>query len=206
VVAREDTLGIIGLEHGWLAKSMRTPPTSPKHSTIGEADGCNGHCHPPRVSEKGVDATVVTASNGVQALPETTECFVQFSPILVEREIEAVVATTEMSINATPSLVDIDISAMPVMFEASVDARPSTVSRAVGVLVSTASKCVGAAMEPLTFAEGSQNGESSSTSRICLLSFNPWCRLLPVPRGARIHLLHHPPHPIFIIVKSIRPE
>jgi len=105
----------------------------------------------------------MTASNGVQAFPETTEFSAQFSPILVEREIGASVDTMDMSVDATPSLVDADISATPDVFEASIDASPSTVSRAVGVLISTASKYVEAAMEPLAQTEGSRNNEPSSS-------------------------------------------
>lgn len=100
---------------------------------------------PPQMSEKGVDATVLSIDTGVQALVETTECSVQFSPTVVDQGISAVPGVHEVSIDARPIFSDAGVLAIPTLLEKSIGA--SVVGRAVGSLTNVASKSLEALIE-----------------------------------------------------------
>ena len=110
---------------------------------------------PPQMSEKGVDATVLTIDTGVQALVETTECSVQFSPVVVDQGISAVPGVHEMSIDARPIFSEAGVLAIPTLLEKSIGA--SVVGRAVGSLTNVASKSIEALIETVAPRETPEN-------------------------------------------------
>jgi len=103
---------------------------------------------PPQMSEKSVDATVLSIDTGVQAFVETTECSVQFSPVLVDREISATPGVNEMSIDARPTFSEAGVSVIPTLLEKSIGS--SVVGRAVGSLTGAASRSLEAIIETVT--------------------------------------------------------
>lgn len=100
---------------------------------------------PPQMSEKGVDATVLSIDTGVQAIVETTECSVQFSPIMVNQGITAVPGVSDASVDARPTLSEAGVMVIPTLLEKSVGT--SAVGRAVGSLTNVASKSLEAIIE-----------------------------------------------------------
>ena len=93
---------------------------------------------PPQMSEKSVDATMLSIDTGVQAVVETTECSVQFSPVLVDQEISAIPRVNEVSVDARPIFSEVGVLAIPTLLEKSIGA--SVVGKAVGSLTNAASK------------------------------------------------------------------
>ena len=100
---------------------------------------------PPQMSEKSIDATVLSIDTGVQAIVETTECSVQFSPVVVSQGISAVPGVHEVSIDARPIFSEAGVLAIPALLEKSIGA--SVVGRAVGSLTNVASKSIEALIE-----------------------------------------------------------
>jgi len=110
---------------------------------------------PRQMSEKGIDATVLSVDTGVQALVETAECSVQFSPIGVDQGISAVPGVNEVSIDARPMFSEAGVLAIPVLLEKSIGA--SVVGRAVGSLTDVASKSIEALIETVAPRETPAN-------------------------------------------------
>ena len=110
---------------------------------------------PPQMSEKGVDATVLSIDTGVQALVETMECSVQFSPVGVDQGISAVPGVHEVSIDARPIFSEAGVLAIPTLLEKSIGA--SVVGRAVGSLTNVASKSLEALIETVAPKETAAN-------------------------------------------------
>ena len=110
---------------------------------------------PPQMSEKSVDATVLSIDTGVQALVETTECSVQFSPVLVDQGISAVPGQNEVSIDARPTLSEAGVLVIPTLLEGSIGS--TVVGRAVGSLTNAASKSLEAIMETIVPKETPAN-------------------------------------------------
>ena len=110
---------------------------------------------PPQMSEKGVDATVLSIDTGVQALVETMECSVQFSPVGVDQGISAVPGVHEVSIDARPIFSEAGVLAIPTLLEKSIGA--SVVGRAVGSLTNVASKSLEALIETVAPKETAVN-------------------------------------------------
>jgi len=100
---------------------------------------------PPQMSEKSIDATVLSIDTGVQALVETTECSVQFSPVMVDQEISAIPGVNEVSIDARPSFSDVGVLVIPTLLEKSIGA--TVVGRAMGSLTNVASRSLEAIIE-----------------------------------------------------------
>ena len=99
----------------------------------------------PQMSEKSVDATVLSVDTGVQAVVETTECYVQFSPTMVDQEISAIPGVNEASVDARPSFAEAGVLVVPALLEKSVGT--TVVGRAVGSLTNVASKSLEAIIE-----------------------------------------------------------
>lgn len=95
---------------------------------------------PPQMSEKSVDATVLTADAGVQAVVEMTECSVQFSPVMVDQEISAIPGVREASVDARPSFAEVGVMVVPTLLEKSIGT--TVVGRAVGSLTNVASTII----------------------------------------------------------------
>lgn len=110
---------------------------------------------PPQMSEKSVDATVLSIDTGVQALVETTECSVQFSPVLVDQGISAVPGLNDASIDARPTFSDVGVLVIPTLLESSVGS--TAVGRAVGSLTNAASKSLEVIMESVVPKETPEN-------------------------------------------------
>lgn len=100
---------------------------------------------PPQVSEKSVDATVLSVDTGVQSVVETTECSVQFSPVMVDQEISAIPGMNEASIEARPSFAEAGVLVIPTLLEKSIGT--TVVGRAVGSLTNVASRSLEAIIE-----------------------------------------------------------
>jgi hypothetical protein len=109
---------------------------------------------PRQMSDKGVDATVITSNSGVQAVVETIDFSVQVSPVLVDQGIAAAVDTMEESVDATPKVAHVDISAVPSVKDQSVGAHPSTDRWAAACFPSLVSKRE-------TFASSESNSSNS---------------------------------------------
>jgi hypothetical protein len=92
---------------------------------------------PLQMSEKSVDATVLSVDTGVQAIVETTDCSVQFSPTVVNQGISAVPGVKEVSVDARPTISEAGVLVIPTLLEKSVGV--SMVGRAVGSLTNVAS-------------------------------------------------------------------
>lgn len=103
---------------------------------------------PPQMSEKSIDATVLSIDTGVQAIVETTECSVQFSPALVDQGISAIPGVNEVSIDARPSFSEAGVLAIPILLEKSIGS--TVVGRAVGSLTNVASRSLEALIETVT--------------------------------------------------------
>ncbi|KAF9650326.1 hypothetical protein BDM02DRAFT_3093348 [Thelephora ganbajun] len=110
---------------------------------------------PPQVSEKSVDATVLSVDTGVQALVQTTECSVQFSPVLVDQEISAIPGVNEVSVDARPAFSEAGVLVIPTLLEKSIGS--TAVGRAVGSLTNVASKSLEAIMETVAPKETPAN-------------------------------------------------
>ena len=106
---------------------------------------------PPQMSEKSVDATVLSVDTGIQANVETTECSVQFSPIMVDQAISAVPGVNEVSIDARPSFAEAGVLVVPTLVEKSIGT--TVVGRAVGSLTNVASKSLEAIIETVASKE-----------------------------------------------------
>ena len=117
---------------------------------------------PSQMSEKSVDATVLSIDTGVQALVETMECSVQFSPILVDQEISAVPGVNEMSVDARPTFSDVGVLAIPTLLEKSIGSN--VVGRAVGSLSNVASKSLEVLIDTVAPKETPAN-ETEPTSK-----------------------------------------
>ena len=100
---------------------------------------------PPQMSEKSIDATVLSIDAGVQALVETMECSVQFSPILVDQEISAVPRVNEVSVDARPTFSEAGVLVIPTLLDKSIGSN--VVERAVGSLTNAASRSLEALIE-----------------------------------------------------------
>jgi len=100
---------------------------------------------PPQMSEKSVDATVLSVDTGVQALVETMECSVQFSPVLVDQGISAVPGVNEASVDARPTFSEAGVLVIPTLLDKSIGT--TVVGRAVGSLTDVASKSLEAIIE-----------------------------------------------------------
>lgn len=117
---------------------------------------------PPQMSEKSIDATVLSIDTGVQALVETTECSVQFSPVLVSQGISAIPSQNEVSIDARPTFSDVGVLTIPTLIESSIGS--TVVGRAVGSLTNVASKSLEAIMETVVPKETPAN-QAEPTSK-----------------------------------------
>jgi hypothetical protein len=115
---------------------------------------------PPQMSEKSVDATVLTFDTGVQAFVEMRECSVQFSPTMVDQAISAIPRVDEASIDARPTFSDAGVSVIPVLLDNSVGV--TMVGRAVGSLTNVASKSFGAIIETVAPKEIPPNQTESA--------------------------------------------
>lgn len=114
---------------------------------------------PPQMSEKSVDATVLSVDTSVQATVETTECSVQFSPVLVDQGISAIPGVNEVSIDARPTFSDVGVLVIPTLLDKSIGA--SVVGRAVGSLTNVASKSLEAIIETVVPKEAPANPTES---------------------------------------------
>jgi hypothetical protein len=110
---------------------------------------------PPEMSEKSVDATVLSIDTGVQVQVETTECSVQFSPILVHQGMSAVPGLNHASVDARPTFSEAGVLVIPAMLENSIGS--SVVGRAVGSLTNAASKSLEAIIETVVPKETPEN-------------------------------------------------
>ena len=120
---------------------------------------------PPQMSEKSVDATLLSIDAGVQALVETIERSIQFSPIVVDQGISAVPGVHEVSIDARPIFSEAGVLAIPALLEKSIGA--SVVGRAVGSLTNVASKSLEALIETVAPKETPAN-QTEPTPRASL--------------------------------------
>jgi hypothetical protein len=93
----------------------------------------------PPMTDKAVDATVLTVDCEVDATPPTVECSVQASPPCVsvaidatpqtvERHVEAIPETTEMQVDATRQTAEAQVDAVPRTAETQVDATTEPAS------------------------------------------------------------------------------
>lgn len=117
---------------------------------------------PPQMSEKSVDATVLSIDTGVQAVVETTECSVQFSPVMVDQGISAVPGVNEASIDARPSFAEAGVLVIPTLLEKSIGT--TAVGRAVGSLTDVASKSLEAIIETVAPKEA-PTAQTESTAK-----------------------------------------
>ena len=100
---------------------------------------------PPQMSEKSIDATILSIDTSVQAVVETTECSVQFSPVFVDQEISAIPGVNEASIDARPIFSEAGVLVIPAFLEKSIGT--SAVGKAVGSLANVASKSLESIIE-----------------------------------------------------------
>ena len=69
------------------------------------------------MSEKSVEAAVLSIDVGVQALVSITECSVQFSPVLVDDQVSVTPHMNKVSVDARPTFSDAGVLAIPNLLE-----------------------------------------------------------------------------------------
>ncbi|KAJ6504370.1 hypothetical protein DFH09DRAFT_943958 [Mycena vulgaris] len=67
----------------------------------------------PQMSDKAIDATVVTVDCGVDAAPSTAEFSVQATPLLMDRETQATPRCASVAIEAVPQTAETEVDATP---------------------------------------------------------------------------------------------